>query len=66
MANPASAFPSAPPRFFDRGNGAKLLQPQNQVAYQGNLANDANGAAIATAVNGLRNALVVAGIMKAS
>lgn len=61
MPNPASQFPSAPPSFFDKGNGAKLLQPDNQVAYQ------AIGAAYVQAeVTALRNALVTAGIMKAS
>lgn len=61
MPNPASVFPSAPPRFFDRGSGAKLLQPDNQVAFQ------AIGAAYAQAeVTALRDALVTAGIMKSS
>ncbi len=58
MANPASAFPSAPPRFFDQGNGAKLLQPQNQVPFVADQA-----AYDATSFNALRNALVTAGIM---
>lgn len=58
MANPASQFPSAPPRFLDRGNGAKVLQPANQVAFVADQA-----AYDATSFNALRNALVTAGIM---
>lgn len=59
MANPAAQFPSAPPKFFDNGSGAKLLQPDNQVAFL------APGAAFSQAdMVALRDALVVAGIMK--
>jgi hypothetical protein len=53
MANPASEFPSAPPKFVDNGSGAKLLQPNNQVDYQ----------AAPTAAQ-VRDALITAGIMK--
>lgn len=61
MANPASAFPSAPPIFVDRGSGAKLLQPDNQVAYS---ATPTDTASLITASNAHRAALIAAGIMK--
>lgn len=60
MSNPASTFPSAPPRFFDRGSGAKLLQPANQVAF---VADPTDLPTALTAAIALRNALVTAGIM---
>lgn len=63
MANPASNFPNAPPRFFDRGNGAKLLQPQNQVALA---AVPTDTASLITAVGAHQAALIAAGIMKSA
>jgi hypothetical protein len=45
----------SPPRYFDRGNGAKLLRPENQVAY----------IAAPTAAQ-TRDTLIAAGVMKAS
>ncbi len=47
------------------GAGA-VVASGTQVAHAGNLATDANGTAIAAAVNGLRDALVAFGIMAAS
>lgn len=45
----------SPPRYFDRGNGGKLLRPENQVAFL----------AAPTAAQ-TRDTLITAGIMKAS
>lgn len=61
--NPASAFPSAPPRFFDNGTGAKLLLPDNQVASIATIATNATGTAISVAVNAVIAALNTAGIV---
>lgn len=61
--NPASAFPSAPPRFFDNGAGAKLLQPDNQIASIATIATNATGTAISVAVNAVIAALNSAGIV---
>lgn len=47
------------------GVGAKIASG-TVVAKQANLAVDANGTAIAAAVNGLRDALIAFGIMAAS
>jgi len=63
MPNPASIFPSAPPRFFDRGSGAKLLQPENQVAF---LVSATDLPTAITSIDTIRTALITAGIMKAS
>lgn len=57
--NPSSEFPDAPPKFCDNGSGQKLLQPDNQVPFVANQA-----AYDAASFNALRDALVVAGIMK--
>lgn len=58
--NPASQFPSAPPRFLDRGNGAKVLQPDNQVSY---VATPTDLPTALTSIISLRAALITAGIM---
>lgn len=63
MANPASDFPNAPPRFLDNGSGAKVLQPSNQTPY---VANPTDLATALTASIAMRDALIAAGIMKAS
>lgn len=63
MANPASNFPTPPPKFFDNGSGAKLLQPSNQVAF---VANPTDLATALTASISMRDALIAAGIMKSS
>lgn len=56
--NQTDAFPLAPPRYFDRGSGAKLLQPHNQAPFV------APGAAYAQAdITAIVAALVAAGIM---
>ena len=47
------------------GVGAKVASG-TQVVKQANLATDANGTAIAAAVNGLRDTLIAFGIMAAS
>lgn len=65
--NPASQFPKAPPRFFDRGNGAKLLQPTNQVASIATIITTATTGDVATIgarVNSIIAALQTAGIMQ--
>lgn len=51
----ASYAVDSPPRYLDNGSGGKLLRPENQVAYK----------AAPTAAE-TRDALVSAGIMKAS
>jgi len=56
--NEVNQFPNAPPKYFDNGSGAKLLQPSNQVPFL------APGAAFSqTDMQKLRDALIVAGIM---
>lgn len=65
---------NSPPRYHDNGSGGKLLRPENQVAYVATLAaisggespTEAEHNATRTAINSLRDALVSAGIMKAS
>lgn len=57
---------NSPPRYHDNGSGGKLLRPENQTPFQANVAVDANGTALAGAINGLRDDLIAAGIMKAS
>lgn len=75
--NPASAFPTAPPRFFDRGNGAKLLQPANQAPLVATVVTTtpaltsygftlAQATAMIALVNAMQAALISAGIMSAT
>lgn len=59
--NEVNQFPNAPPKYYDNGSGAKLLQPANQVPYL------APGNAFSqTDMQKLRDALIVAGIMQPS
>lgn len=64
--NPVDVFPSAPPKFFDNGSGAKLLQPANQVALIATVittATTGDVSTIGTRVNSIIAALQTAGIM---
>lgn len=54
---------TAPPRYFDRGNGARLLQPANQAALAA-VPTDLATALVAIAAH--QAALIAAGIMKSS
>lgn len=66
-AYPSALGPLDPKVTADNGGDfSALLQPEHQAAFQADLADDAAGAAIAAAVNGLRDVLVSAGLMKAS
>jgi hypothetical protein len=49
----AAAKVDSPPRYMDDGSGAKLLRPENQVAYQA-----------APSAAQTRDALISAGVMK--
>jgi hypothetical protein len=62
--NPASNFPTtAPPKFFDNGSGAKLLQPNNQAPL---IAAPTDLATSIVAINAIIAALVNAGIASAT
>lgn len=69
---------AAPPRIFDDGSGAKLLRPENRVAFVAQIAatgatnsspygfSQAQADGIRAAVNAMLTALIAAGIMAAS
>lgn len=68
-SNPVDVYPSAPPRFFDNGSGAKLLLPANQVASIATIittATTGDVSTIGTRVNSIIAALQTAGIMATS
>lgn len=60
---------TAPPRYFDRGNGARLLQPANQSALLTTLpttATTGNIEVMGNRINQIIASLQAAGIMKTS
>lgn len=59
MSNTATTFPVAPPRFFDDGLGARLLQTANQAPLVAPSAAYVQAEAVAVVA-----ALVAAGIMR--
>jgi len=76
MANPSNAFPTSPPKVFDDGAGAKVLQPKNMTVITTGVittaststtpfgfATAAQGDAIVAAVNAMYSALQSAGIV---
>jgi len=76
MANPSNAFPQSPPKVFDDGAGAVVLQPKNMSVITTGVittaatstspfgfATAAQADALVTAVNAMRAALISAGIV---